>query len=342
MSDHSSHHRRRPSQPTARPNSANAIMPSVDPLPASASSEIRRHYYLERYTIIAPKRNLRPDSFATTASSHTTETAKSPAIEKDPSVLEIKNDQGQWIVKVVENAFPAVSLDNPKAYGKQEVIIETPEHNVEFSSLPLEHIESVFKAYVDRVASIYKISGIRYVSVFKNDGPKAGASIAHAHSQLIAMPIVPPLVQEEATAMNDYFSQHGTCPHCDVIAWEKQQKVRVIFEDEQILAISPYAATYPYAVWLMPKSHTRTFGSMTSAQLHSFAIIIKKITQLLDKAKLSFNFFLHDSLPEYDHHFYIKIEPRVTMWAGFELSTGMVINPVTPEYAAEWYRAQPN
>jgi UDPglucose--hexose-1-phosphate uridylyltransferase len=307
---------------------------------AAGSSEFRRHYYLNRYVIIAPKRNLRPDSFSVATVPHTTETSTSPAIEKDPSVFEIMDANGKWAVKVVNNLYPAVDPTNPQAYGKHEVIIETPEHNVEFSELPVAQIERIFQAYQARSKALMRMKGIRYVAIFKNDGPRAGASIAHAHSQVVALPMVPPLIQDEADAIAAYMGEHETCPHCDIISWEDQQKVRVIFEDKNAVAISPYAASFPFAAWIMPREHVSRFSDLNRSQLHSYAVIMKKLTASLDVSQLSFNFFLHDSLQKNSHHFYIKIEPRATTWAGLELSTGIVINPVPPEYAALWYQGK--
>lgn len=307
--------------------------------PAQAPpAEIRKHYFLDRYVVIAPKRQLRPDSFVDDKSLHKSETAHSPAIERDPAVYQMKDASGRWQVKVVSNAFPALSLDNPKAYGKQEVVIETPKHNVEFSELPVEQIERVFQCYIARARELTKLPGIKYVSVFKNDGPKAGASIAHAHSQIVAWPLVPPDVEAEARVVNAYHTTHGTCAHCDVISWEQRQKVRIIFEDEHIVAVSPYATRVPFGAWLMPKIHRPNFAQLTQAERRSLAVILKKMTASLDESKISFNFFLQNSLPQYQHHFVLRLEPRVTIWAGGEFSTGIVFNPVSPEYAAGWYQ----
>jgi len=304
------------------------------------NSEIRKHYFLDRYVVIAPKRNLRPDSFAVATGEHKTETSTSRAIEKDPAIFEIKGPDKKWQVKAIDNAYPALSLDNPKAFGKQEIIIETPDHNVEFSELPIAQIERVFEAYINRTTTLKKLHGIRYVSVFKNDGPKAGASIAHAHSQVAAVPIVPPHIVSEAEQIQAYMIEHQTCPHCDVISWERQQKVRVIFEDKHILAISPYATRYPFGVWILPKMHKSNFSELSGDERHSIATILKKITASLDTANISFNYFLHDSLDGFNHHFILQVEPRVTIWAGFEVATGLIINPVPPEYAAMWYNGK--
>lgn len=304
-------------------------------------SEIRKDYYLNRYVIISPKRNLRPSSFTPkSGGGHKTETATSPAIEKEPGLLEIKDESGRWRVKVIANDYPALSLDNEEAYGKQEVVIETPNHNTEFSELTTEHIGQVFTAYIERLKTLSKIKGIKYISVFKNDGPKAGASIAHAHSQIMALPLVPPEIEEEAAAFESYYVKNKSCPICDIVNWEVQQKVRVIFEDKNIIALAPYSSILPFQVWLVPRMHVASFTKLSLNQLDSFAVILKRLTAQLDLAKISFNFFLQEPAGKKDHHFILNIEPRANIWAGLELSTGIIINPVSPEYAALWYQGK--
>ncbi|HSX47023.1 MAG TPA: DUF4931 domain-containing protein [Patescibacteria group bacterium] len=308
--------------------------------PEAPASELRKHYYLERYVVIAPRRNLRPDAFKGDRSPHKTEGAKSPAIEKDRAIFQIKDEAGDWLVKVISNAFPALSLNNPKAYGKQEIVIETPKHNTEFSELPIAQIQRIFDAYSERIESLIKLKDIKHVSVFKNDGPKAGASIAHAHSQIIAWPLIPPDVLSEAVVVDEYIEVNQSCPHCDVISWEQEQKVRVIYEDKHVIALSPYATRVPFGAWIMPKKHRNSFSTTTADERQSFAVILKKMTALLDQNMISYNFFLQNHLAYNNHHFVLRLDPRVSVWAGGEFSTGIYINIVSPEYAALWYQGK--
>jgi UDPglucose--hexose-1-phosphate uridylyltransferase len=303
-----------------------------------AKSEIRRHYFLDRYVIIAPKRNLRPDSFAKQKVEHKREDPNSPALEKEPALYQIKDDQGHWRVKVIANAFAALTPNNPQAYGHQEIVIETPEHNVEFSELSLKQILRIFTAYQERIKHHRNQKGIRYVSVFKNDGPTAGASIAHAHSQIMALPLVPPKLQQETLAAEKYRDQYGHCAYCDVIKWELSQKQRIIARDDHAVALTPYASSSPFGAWILPRRHIDSFTNLNQSELHSIATVLKRITQKLDGLQIGFNFFLVEPITEHQHHFLIKIEPRPNIWAGLELGTGIIINSVPPEYAAGWYR----
>ena len=60
----------------------------------------------------------------------------------------------------------------------------------------------------------------------------------------------------------------------------------------------------------------------------------------LNNLNLSFNYFLHNIVNDKDQHFYIKIQPRDSIWAGVELGSGMVINSVSPEDAAKYYKSK--
>ena len=308
--------------------------------PTPPTSELRKHYFLDSYVVIAPGRNLRPDLFSHGAEPHKVPSDHCPFDHNaEPALWEYPRG-ANWQVKVVHNAFPALSTDNPKAFGAQEVIINTPDHNKEFSDLSVEHITEIFNAYRHRLTELSKLEDIRYVLIFKNDGPIAGASIAHAHCQIYALPIVPPKIARESDALNHYWDQKNTCAYCDVITWETSQKVRIIAEDKSFIAIAPYASSLALEAWLIPRQHVSKFAELTATQLYSLATLLKKITARLDASVISFNYLLQESLDNQDHHFVLKIEPRTTKYAGAEIGTGVEINPVTPEYATLWYQGK--
>lgn len=299
--------------------------------------QLRKHYFLDKYVIIAPKRGQRPDMKAVDTSHH--ELPTDADIVNERALYTLKNEQGEWLVKVIPNKFPALTPQNPNAFGKQEVIIETPEHDTEFSELSLAQIERVFATYIKRTVMFYNTPGIRYVSIFKNDGARAGASIRHAHSQIIGLPLVPPDLHLEAQAANTYASSHGRSIYGDIIRWEQRKNERVVHEDAHMIAIAPYASQNSYELWILPKSDTATFAALTNAERRSLATILKKACAFLDERSISFNFFLQDAIMHEQQRFVLKIEPRKAIWAGLELATGVIINTVSPEEAAKEYRA---
>lgn len=304
---------------------------------STTGAQIRKHYFLDKYVIIAPKRDQRPDKQAP-ATDHR-ESPTDVDITGERAVYQLKDEAGNWLVKVIANKFPALTPHTPTAFGKQEVIIETPDHDKEFSQLSLGQIERIFMTYIKRSLALYDIPGIRYVSVFKNDGPRAGASIRHAHSQIIGLPLIPPNLQAEAQAAAKYASEHGRSVYGDIIRWEQSKDERIVYEDAHLIVITPYASQNPYELWFIPKSDTATFAALTGVERKTIATTLKKACAFLDAKNISFNFYLQDAVMHEQQRFILKLEPRKTVWAGLELATDVIINPLSPESAAKEYRA---
>ena len=311
--------------------------------PEAPSSEIRKHYYLDRYVIMAPKRNQRPDSFegSIKPEPHKVPNADCPFCGNFEPAKFAQPGPRNWQVKVVPNLFSQLSFDNPKAYGTTEVVINTPDHAREFSELSLENIELIFEAYRQRLVVLKATPGIRYVLVFKNDGPIAGASVSHAHCQIYALPLVPPRIVAESDAFAHYHAEHGTCAVCDVLTWEETQKVRVIYADKHLVAITPYASAHMYEVWFLPRRHLNLFTELNDAEMHSLATSLRNVTARLDSVNMSFNYHIQEAIDDQDHHLLVKLEPRRHKeYAGAEMGTGIITNPVLPEYAALWYNSK--
>lgn len=310
-------------------------------------SEIRKDYFLDRYVIIAPKRNSkkRPHHVAQTEEDASTSCCFCPEIIDSPlsnekTVLNRLDENGNWRIKVIANKFPALSLENLKAYGKQEVVIETPVHKKELHELSLEHITEVLDVYVERYKALHSTKGIAYVVVFKNEGGKAaGASISHSHSQIIALPIIPPKIAEESSATDQYWQKHRSCPYCDIIKKESDSP-RVIWEDEHLFVLAPYASESPYGAWFLPKRHVHSMDLLHENEKESIARAFKFVLKRLDDIKVPYNFFFQNSLDVENHHMLIKLAPRPNVWAGLELGTGVVINPVPPEEAVKFYQEE--
>jgi len=300
-------------------------------------SEIRKDYLLNKYVIITPGRAKRPrDISEQTIISRVAHCPFCP--EKiDPKNVIDKLAAPEGEITSVKNMFPAVTLDNQKAYGQQEVIIETPDHKKELHNLSEGQIVGLLKMYAKRTESLSKIKGMEYVLCFKNQGSKAGASIVHAHSQVFATSVLPPDINEELTRARVYQAEHKTCAYCDIIKKETKSP-RTIFSDKQVVAFAPYASQYHYEAWIFTKRHLDNITKLNDNEFKSFAKALKNILLKLSKLNLSFNYFLHQVISDHDQHFYLKIQPRDSVWAGVELGSGLVINSVAPEEAAKFYK----
>jgi len=300
-------------------------------------SEIRKDYLSDRHVIITPGRAKRPrDIKEQTIVSRVANCVFCPEnINPKDIIDQIDGSQGKIIS--IKNTFPAVTLNNKKAYGTQEVIIETPEHKPELHNLSEMQIKQLLKMYAKRTAALSKIKNIEYILCFKNQGSKAGASIVHAHSQVFATDIMPSEIKEEFKLCREYKNDKKTCAYCDIIKKEMKSP-RKIYEDKFIAAFAPYASQYHYETWIFTKRHLDNITKLNDSEFNSFAKILKKILVKLSKLNLSFNYFLHQSISDNDQHFYLKIQPRDSVWAGVELGSGLIINSVAPETAAKFFK----
>ncbi|MCX6728342.1 MAG: DUF4931 domain-containing protein [Candidatus Saccharibacteria bacterium] len=304
-----------------------------------ARSEIRKDYFKGEYVIIAPNRAKRPHRTGNIVEADSQCHFCPQNFKNEVITYQDNNYNGDWEIVAVVNKFAALTVENPDAYGQTEVIIETRRHGLDINDFSVDHIVRIFNAYTDRFNYLRNLDGIKHVIIFKNEGGKAGASIAHTHSQVIAMPFLPPKTEKEASDYNKYRLEHATCPYCDIIKKETD-KPRVIWEDENLFVLSPYASEDPYGVWLLPKRHMRTVADLNRAEKESIAIALKMVLGKLDEFGISYNYFIENAVNAEDYHMHIKIKPRPNIWAGLELGTGVVINPIAPEYAAKIYRGE--
>lgn len=289
--------------------------------------------------IIAPRRGKRPHEIAPPEclSSQKKKTCAfcSPRIEKEKAFQTVGGRK--WRIKVLENKFPAVTLTNPRAYGKQEIIVETPDHGLELEDLSERQIADIFRVYSDRTEAISKNKKIEYILIFKNNGGIAGASLAHSHSQIFATQFLPPHLGDKCQKVQDYKLRHGRCVFCDVIRKESRGPRRV-FHGRHVVAFAPYASMHNYEVWILPRRHIDNISDLNDKERLEWARVLKKILRQISKLGLPYNFYFHQVVYDEDQHLYMKITPRGSVWAGVEIGSGLIINPVAPEEAAKFYR----
>ena len=266
-----------------------------------------------------------------------------------PAEIARVEERGKWIIRVFPNKFSATACEykdygrgmfiEKSAYGKHEVIVETPDHVKRLGDLTDRHIEKVLDIYIDRISENKKDPKIKYVLLFKNEGDEAGTSLVHSHSQLISLGIVPPTVMDEVAAVRKYKKEKGRCAYCDI--WKKESRGdRRIWEDKRVVSFAPYASRFPFEAWVLPKRHVTTPEDMNAKERKSFAKALMKLIRRLDSSLNypPYNFYFHISPAGGDLHFHVAICPRIARWAGFELGSGIIINTMPPELAAEHYR----
>ncbi|MCK4643093.1 galactose-1-phosphate uridylyltransferase [bacterium] len=270
-----------------------------------------------------------------------------------PEILSVEKD-GKWQIRVIPNKYPALSsegeikregvglFDKMSGIGAHEVIIETPDHLASVTSLTVEQFTEVLKVFRSRFNELKKDERFRHVLLFKNEGHSAGASIEHSHSQIIATPIIPKRVQEELDGAEFYYSYKKRCVFCDMLELDNRFfKERVVIENDNMCVISPFAARFPFEMWVLPKKHFSTWENSDDEMLRSQAEILLSILRALDDVlgNPPYNIILHSSpingnCDNY-YHWHFEIIPKMKRIAGFEWGTGFYINPVPPEEAAE-------
>ncbi len=266
-------------------------------------------------------------------------------------------DTPGWTVRVIPNKFPALRIeedhrrldDGPLfrfmgGCGAHEVIIETPEHNLFPAHQPVEQLESVLRTLQLRFNDLVRDTRFQTVVIFKNHGEGAGASLRHPHWQLIATPVVPRTLRLKHAVATDYFDQTGNCLYCVLLAEELSCGRRVVAENEHYAAILPYASRVPFETWVLPRAHQSSFGRTDAARLRPLAELLKAVLLKLDQGLGNTDFNLTvNTAPRGDEDkgyflWHMEILPRLSRPAGFELGSGMAINTVLPEEAAQFLR----
>ncbi|WP_406657789.1 DUF4921 family protein [Methanolobus sp. ZRKC2] len=317
-------------------------------------SEIRKHYFLEEHCIIASNRGKRPSapkacdegkisSSCVFCHGNEDQTPPATAVYKDGEVLRDNDDQRVtgWDIRCIPNLFPVLSPDaedvfhpdfeTKKGYGFHEVIVESPLHKSRMNLFTDNELLLLMQVYRDRVMYYQSKEDIRYVSLFKNWGKKAGASLEHTHSQLIAIPLMPQELLKEMQVIDDL----DRCPYCEIIEKESG-KERQVFENRDFIVIAPFYSKVPYELWILPRKHTSHISGFDDRLLHSLGKCLKFAVSRLDATipELAYNYMLFQ-IEKPNYHFNIKIRPVTSIAAGFEKNTGIFINPVPPELAVE-------
>ena len=263
-----------------------------------------------------------------------------------------------WWVRTVPNRYAALQIEGERerreigdffrvmdGVGAHEVIIETPDHCATIGNMTNRQAEEVALMYRDRFLDLKGDKRIESITCFRNRGARAGASLLHPHSQLIATPMVPEMLRRRLEMAFRYYDDHGTCVYCEMAQKEKEEGVRMVLEDNEYIAFEPFASRVPFETWIVSKDHRSAFEDISRDQAKSLGRTLNAVLGLLYR-KLDdpdYNFVVRTEPLREDHssyfHWSLHILPRLTTAAGFEMGSGMYINPMPPETAAEFLRS---
>ncbi len=263
-------------------------------------------------------------------------------------------DMPGWWVRTVPNKFPALAPDSHTdpstegvytrtgGYGVHEVIIETPRHNETPVVAAAQQWRAAIRMYQRRLQALAQNERLKTVLIFRNEGRTAGASLEHPHAQLVGLPFLPPVLQRYIEGVARYQSRHGRHPMEAILEQELREGVRVVNQSARFVVYAPFAARAPYELAIAPTTPALQLATMDTDALTEFADVLQDALRRLDAAlgNPPYNYMLFTAPIGSDGVFweYVRIAPRLSIDAGFELGTGVGINITAPEDAARYLR----
>jgi UDPglucose--hexose-1-phosphate uridylyltransferase len=332
-------------------------------------SELRQDPTTKEWVIIAPERVERPRSIL-----RRPRTEELPEWDEScpfcpgnedktpPETLKLppSSRDSDWSVRVVPNLYGALKpgadiLRQEEGHfyrkragtGIHEVIIDSPLHNSVMALTDYEHVGEVLSAYQQRYNTLKQDRELKFITIFKNHGRTSGTSLAHPHSQLVATPVIATYYNRIFDIAHEYYVDVARCLYCDLLAEELRKKERIITETTRFVVFHPYASHVPYETWIIPKEHSASFGLLSDTGLSELAIVLKDSLLCLYKGldNPDFNLMVDTTTTEDEedpyYHWHIRIMPRLTTIAGFEMGSGIRINTSLPEDTAQFIRQIP-
>lgn len=331
-------------------------------------SQMRKDVFTGRWVVMAETTTVQPSDFH--FKKFARETTFCPFCETNeastpPEVFAIRspgspaNGPG-WSVRVVPNSEPRLRIEGKlgqraeglhdlmNGIGAHEIIAETPRHDHSLHELEIHEIADVIRAYKARIIDLEGDKRMRYVLIFKNHGEEAGAhTISHSISHLLALPVTPRSLKTKLITARDYFALKERCIYCDVLQQEQTEQKRLVAENEDYVAVAPFASRFPFEMVILPKSHNSAFSRISSEQVDRLSRILRDTLRKLDHSLGGppYNLSLQDrpilrpragywNTIEDDFHWHLEILPQIARITGFEWASGFFYNPVPPEVAA--------
>lgn len=327
-------------------------------------SELRQDPSTRDWVLIAPERRkrphavLQPEKRLVTSPGSVCPFCPGHEAETPPEVWRWPDSSGAWQVRVVPNRFPVLEPDgsphrdvSPYGFvhmpgiGRHEVIIESPDHSADLARADNASLRAVLEAYRARYRALRADGdGGGVILIFRNHGPQAGTSISHPHSQIVAAPVVPVQIRHRFEVAMQHFDDLGTCLYVDLVDREVADGKRIVAATRSFVAFQPFASAAPFETWIMPRAAEPAFGDASDAALDDLAPVLRAVLAGLSDAlgDPDYNAIVQSAPPGDESREYfvwhVRIVPRLSTPAGFELGTGMAINPSVPEETADQLR----
>lgn len=320
-------------------------------------SQMRLNQLTGRWVTIVAERAQRPNDFAPRAALELDEARPCPFCpgneEESPPALETVDEGGEWVLRVVPNLYPAFSGDEGFAVhhdgpvhvmaegtGMHEVFVYAREHDAALDTLDDRAAGELMLALKRRFREHATVPNIRYTQAIVNHGREAGASLAHPHGQLLGLPFVPGEILDEERAFARFA---GGCLLCTTIEAELATGERVVQVDDDVAVIAPYWSGSPYELLIIPRRHDLHLQDTPDGPLQAVGRALRDATAFLNRAlgDVAYNVGFHTAPHAHvgEYHWHIHIWPNLVTQAGFERGTGVLINIVPPEQAADMLRS---
>ncbi|MEI7746501.1 MAG: galactose-1-phosphate uridylyltransferase [Actinomycetota bacterium] len=322
-------------------------------------TELRLDPLSGRWVVISEARAKRPEAFELRGERSDHDSVRPcpfcPGHEEDtPPALETYGPEGNWLVRVVPNLYPAFEGDTPfivenrgpvftgaTAGGIHEVLIFSPDHQAAWADISERQAALIMEALRDRIEAHSQSPHLRYTQAIVNSGREAGASLSHPHGQLLGMSFVPRELAEEQARFQRFV---GGCLLCTTIEAEEAAGSRIITADDHAIALAPYWSSVPFEVLILPRHHGPHLSSAPHETLAAVGRALRTTLRQLRGAvgDVAYNIVFHSApyrLGE-PFHWHAHLWPKATTRAGFEMGTGVAINIVAPEAAAAELLAQ--
>jgi UDPglucose--hexose-1-phosphate uridylyltransferase len=267
-------------------------------------------------------------------------------------------------IAVLDDEFPPLVADPPavvpagapyrtaRAAGAAEVVVYTDDHNATLAELGRDRIEALVHVWADRYTELGSRPDVQYVFIFENRGAEVGVTLNHPHGQIYAFPDVPVRFARRLAHARRHLAANRTCVHCDVVARERADGLRIVAETESFTAFVPFAPRFPYEVHVLSRRHAASLLDLTDPERASLADILARVLGAYDAL---FGFPLPyvmsvDQSPTDDganlpiSHFQIEFAPihrtstELEYIAGSQLAAGAFVLHARPEDTARELR----
>ena len=319
--------------------------------------KLRQNIVTGDWVVISPERSKRPEDYVAASGPKRGIPADCPfCVQNDIAYPTRVKDAETDNIYVITNKYPAFVKEDSiisegdefyqdtKSIGAHEVII-VKQHDQEVFEDGKEIINELIGVYKSRYLHYDQDPVNEYTMIIHNHGPEAGASIEHPHSQLFSSAIMPCYVQKELEGSQKYFTENQKCVFCEMTRVEKQNGHRLVYENDGFVVFTFFAARFPFEMWVLPKRHASNFERISPELQEQLAEALHEAISKLNKALNfpPFNYWIHTT-PHHSeeavdyYHWHIEIAPRVSKFGGYELGSGVIIDVVSPEVAAEFLR----